>query len=90
MAKARYTEGNLYVRAYPGMKDQVSRLQPEGEDQGEFLRRILCDALDGIEAGTWTPPSPVGDAERLARAKAYFATEPDLRTKEERSKRGRG
>lgn len=91
MSRAKITEGNLYVRAFPWLKEQIERVRPADEDQGAFLRRVLCDALDGMEAGTWAPPTPPGDAERIAKAKAHFdaAREPDLRTKAERAKRGR-
>lgn len=57
MPKPKVYEGNLFIRALPGMKALVERLRGK-EPQGHFLRRVLGDALEDMDAGRWQPRTP--------------------------------
>jgi hypothetical protein len=57
MPKPRLYEEDLFVRAPKGTKERIDRLRGE-ERQGDFVRRVLLDALADMEAGRWQPATP--------------------------------
>ncbi|MCW2245001.1 hypothetical protein M2352_000592 [Azospirillum fermentarium] len=54
MPKPRLYDEDLFVRAPKGTKERIDRLRGD-ERQGDFVRRVLLDALADIEAGRWEP-----------------------------------
>lgn len=58
MPKPRLYDEDLFVRAPKGTKERIDRLRGD-ERQGDFMRRVLLDALADMEAGRWAPTTEI-------------------------------